>query len=197
MSDRLDEERLRSQFHALVQQAEVPAAPVDALMDMARRRRARGRTGLVVVISVVAMAAATLGYGLLRPSSRTVPTGPATSATAPVTPSPTTALPARVFDRDHWQSGPASPVLGRAYPYDLLVHCGVRYASFGGRSWLATQVVPVPQATEDPVTGFTEGIVALPGYMTLESATAARFSNDRLSAPVDFGVMDHPAPGCA
>lgn len=199
MSDLLDEDELRRQFHALAQEATMPAAPVRVVMDMAHRRRARGRAKLVVAVSVYTAVAATFGFALIRPHTGPVPAGATTTttATAPVTPSAAATRPARVFDRNHWQSGPASPVLRKTYPYDLLVHCGVRYAVFGGKSWEATQVVPVPQATPDPVTGITDGMVALPGYMTLESATAARYDNNRLTAPVMFHLMDHPAPGCA
>jgi len=34
-------------------------------------------------------------------------------------------------------TGPDKPAIGAAYPYQLYVHCGVKYAKFGGRWWVA------------------------------------------------------------
>ena len=201
MSELLDEGKLRAQLRDLAEEAAAPAAPaapVGPVMAAARRQRARRRAGPTVTASVVAVTAAvTVSYGLTRPHSVVVPVGGASSMSSSATPSAAASLPARTFDRNDWQTGPAAPVLGQAYPFDLLVHCGLRYATFGGKGWETTQAVTVPHATPDPVTGVTEGMVALPGYMTLQDASTARFDNARLASPVTFHVLDPPAPGCA
>lgn len=55
-------------------------------------------------------------------------------------------------------SGPASAtsdsVAAAGIPYDLLIHCGVRYAIFDGANWVAGPPVPtIPTDATDPVSG--------------------------------------------
>jgi hypothetical protein len=54
------------------------------------------------------------------------------------------------------------PALGVAYPFDLSTHCGIRFASFGGRTWLAvgSPAVPNPRPAADGMlthAGYTNG----------------------------------------
>lgn len=58
------------------------------------------------------------------------------------------------------------PVIGVAYPFDLLTHCGIRSAKFGGHWWLA--VAP----TDQPHPG---GHDTTAGTMTLVGPDDARF----------------------
>ncbi|WP_179118527.1 hypothetical protein [Saccharothrix sp. ALI-22-I] len=66
--------------------------------------------------------------------------------------------------------------VGVAYPFDLLVHCGLVYAVFAGRAWKVEQPV-----TDPPGEPLARGSVNyLPGSMRLTSA-------DRLAFTVDTG----------
>lgn len=192
-----DEGKLRAKPPDSTEETAAPAAPVGTIMDAARRQRSSRRTGLTVTASVVAVLVVVIvSYGLVRPHAMNPADGAASTSSSDRT-SAGASPPARTFDRNHWQSGPAAPVLGQAYPFDLLVHCGLRYATFGGKNWETTKVVAVPQATPDPVTGITEGMVVLPGYMTLQDPSTARFEGPRLASPVMFHALNHPTPGCA
>ncbi len=187
-----DEGKLRSELSDSTEETAAPAAPV---MDAARQ--SSRRTGLSVTASVVAVLVVVIvSYGLLRLHAMASANGAASTSSSART-SAGTNLPARTFDRNHWQSGPAAPVLGQAYPFDLLVHCGLRYTTFGGKNWETTKVVAVPQATPDPVPGITEGMLVLPGYMTLQDPSTANFEGPRFASPVTFHVLNHPPPGCA
>lgn len=192
-----DEGKLRSELSDSTDETAAPAASVGPVMDATRQQRSSRRTGLTVTASVIAVLAVVIvSFGLLRPHA-VIPADGAASASSSARASADANLPARTFDRNHWQSGPAAPVLGQAYPFDLLVHCGLRYATFGGKNWETTTVVAVPKATPDPVTGITEGMVVLPGYMTLQDPNTANFEGPRFASPVTFHVLNHPTPGCA
>lgn len=70
----------------------------------------------------------------------------------------------------HPRTGPATPSAGVAYPYDLMTHCGVRYAYFDGRWWEADSPSPQDLAKgSNPYTGYVAGT------MTLTSQTTVRF----------------------
>lgn len=197
MSGIPDEGKRRSELSDSTDETAAPAASVGTVLDAARRQRSSRRTGLAVTASVVAVLAVVIvTYGLVRPHA-VIPADGFVSTSSSARASAGASLPARTFDRNHWQSGPAAAVLGQAYPFDLLVHCGLRYTTFGGKNWETTMVVAVPQATADPVTGITEGMVVLPGYMTLQDPSTARFEGPRFASPVMFHVLNHPTPGCA
>jgi hypothetical protein len=57
---------------------------------------------------------------------------------------------------------------GVGYPFNLLTHCGIEWAYFGGRFW-------VPEAKVDPPSHWAS---IEPGRMTLEDAGVALFSAD-------------------
>lgn len=118
-----------------------------------------------------------------------MPVGPRT-ATA-------TTLPDRTADPMHQQVGPDAPIVGRAYPYDLLVHCGIRYARFGGRSWQSDRTIAAPKPVPDPRTGVTTETGLLAGYMTLVSPAQIRFQAPGLGAGVTFRLIRGDAPLCS
>ncbi|GGJ83907.1 hypothetical protein GCM10010123_11990 [Pilimelia anulata] len=75
------------------------------------------------------------------------------------------------------RGGPAAPVRGQAYPYDLYTHCGLEFARFGGRTWRVTPARPEPLPRADAAgvetyTGYTAGT------MTLMAPAVARFVMD-------------------
>jgi hypothetical protein len=85
----------------------------------------------------------------------------------------------------HPRTGPASPSVGVAYPYDLMTHCGVRYAYFGGRWWEADSPSQVdPAKGSNPYTGY------VPGTLTLTSQATARFDQ-----PHRITATFHPLDG--
>ena len=85
----------------------------------------------------------------------------------------------------HPQTGPATPSVGVAYPYDLLTHCGVRYAYFEGRWWEADSPSSRDLAKgSNPYTGYVAGT------MTLTSDATARFD-----LPHTITATFHPLSG--
>ena len=46
------------------------------------------------------------------------------------------------MDRTRAVAASRSPAIGKAYPFELLIHCGVPIVDFGGRAW--QPVAPVP-----------------------------------------------------
>ncbi|WP_194918715.1 hypothetical protein [Catenulispora rubra] len=126
-------------------------------------------------------------------ASKAQPAGNAALPPASTTTSPTsTSLPAvtRTPDPNHPSRGPATPVIGVAYPFDLFTHCGVHVAHFGGRDWITDAVQPEPKPKPDPRTGVTTYTGSTPGYMTLVSAGTARFDD-----PGVVTAVFHPAAG--
>lgn len=85
----------------------------------------------------------------------------------------------------HPQTGPASPSAGVSYPYDLMTHCGVRYAYFDGRWWEADS-----PSQEDPAKGSNPYSGYIAGTMTLTSQTTARFD-----LPHTLTATFHPLGG--
>ncbi|WP_189112971.1 hypothetical protein [Pilimelia terevasa] len=99
------------------------------------------------------------------------------------------------------RTGPRRPVRGEAYPYDLYTHCGIAFARFGGRTWLASSRRSEPATRPDNAglstyTGYTAGT------MTLVDPRTARFVIDlrRVAAGVHPVVTFRPtsrrAPVC-
>ncbi|MFE2427814.1 hypothetical protein ACFXJ5_13810 [Streptomyces sp. NPDC059373] len=194
-ADPTDEDLMRQRMHDLAE-AQADGGPFTVAPLLARGRRARrvrrvttvcASAALVVVAGSVLGLSVTDGGG----TDRTSVAAPTTSPTASQSP-----LPARTLAPDHLQLGPAHPSIGTSYRFDLPVHCGIRYAEFGGRSWQTDQDVKVPTPTPDPTTGITTATPMLPGYMTLVTATTARFEMPGL-IPVTFHVLDHDVPLCA
>jgi hypothetical protein len=147
------------------------AAVRQARAARSRRRAALVATALVVVAGSATMAAAWRGGG--QPSTLATPS---TSAAVTVAPPATT--------------DPATPTVGTAYPYQLFVHCGVRYALFGGRWWEA-----MPQQSPPPAPpGRDSNYVT--GTMTLIRADRAHFRSTERPLEVDFRPAAAEPPLC-
>jgi hypothetical protein len=150
--------------------------------------------------------------GCARPTVSTADAGrtsaaPAASATgaspsaspsaAPPSPSPTPSYPpyekAHVapFDLGHLRNGPANPVVGTAYPFDLYIHCGGLLVRFGGASWRAAQ----------PLDRLATGGGYISGTMELLDADTTRYVNDQryYDSPVEviiYRKTDEEVPRC-
>ena len=103
------------------------------------------------------------------------------AATDPTTRGPVTAP----------RTGPDGPVAGQRYPYDLYVHCGIRYARFGGRWWHAEVERPAPPPRPSRDGNYVTGT------MTLVSADRARFDSDDPPLTVDFRPLAGALDPCA
>ena len=70
------------------------------------------------------------------------------------------------------------PVIGVAYPFELPTHCGIRFAEFGGRTWLADgdPAVPDPRPAADG-TVTNDGVTR--GTMTEISSSEVVFAVDQ------------------
>jgi len=77
-------------------------------------------------------------------------------------------------------TGPDKPAIGAAYPYQLYVHCGVKYARFGGRWWVATAEQSQPPAPPGRDGNYVSGT------MTLVAADRARFQSTNPPVTADF-----------
>ena len=64
---------------------------------------------------------------------------------------------------------PASPAIGKAYPYNLSVRCGIHYAFFAGHLWQADK--PLRATPSD-----AHGCPYIYGFMTLLSSGQAKFT---------------------
>jgi hypothetical protein len=83
------------------------------------------------------------------------------------------------------------PAIGKAYPFKLLIHCGVPIVDFGGQAW--QPVAPVP---EYPGPRPLNGIAAYTGYiagtMTLVNARTLLFVADDNAVASPFSVVYEP-----
>jgi hypothetical protein len=102
--------------------------------------------------------------------------------------SPSTA-PAR--DRTRTVSASRSPAIGKAYPFELLIHCGVPIVDFGRRTW--QPVAPVPAY---PGPRLVNGTATYTGYvagtMTLVNARRLLFVADSNAVASPFSVVYEP-----
>lgn len=92
------------------------------------------------------------------------------------------------------------PVAAAGIPYDLPIHCGVRYAIFDEASWVADEPVPtIPTDLTDPVSGIGSNRYAIHGTMSRLGATTAMFtsSEDPVGVSVKFTLWNGAIPGCA
>lgn len=93
------------------------------------------------------------------------------------------------IDPTHPQTGPASPSPGVSYPYDLMTHCGVRYAYFSGHWWEADS-----PTQEDPAKGHNPYTGYITGTMTLTSQTTARFNLPHTLTATFHPLGEQPQP---
>jgi hypothetical protein len=97
-------------------------------------------------------------------------------------------------DATHTVSASRSPAIGKAYPFELLIHCGVPIVDFGGRTW--QPVAPVPAY---PGPRLVNGTATYTGYvagtMTLVNARRLLFVADGSAVASPFSVVYEPLTG--
>lgn len=144
----------------------------------------RGAAAIAVLVGV-----AGCGAPVQTPVGGSGPTG-GTAATSTPSRGPAIALrPPGAVDvvADPPLTGPADPVVGVAYPYDLYVHCGIRSARFGERDWAPPSPPPEPVR----YTAYARGT------MTLAAPDVARFEEDGTGLRVDLRPATVTPPPCA
>jgi hypothetical protein len=91
-------------------------------------------------------------------------------------------------------SASRSPAIGTAYPFQLLIHCGVPIVDFGGQAW--QPVAPVPAY---PGPRLVNGTATYTGYvagtMTLVNARRLLFVADSSAVASPFSVVYQPLTG--
>ena len=97
-------------------------------------------------------------------------------------------------DRTRTVSASRSPAIGRAYPFELLIYCGVPLVDFGGRTWQ-----PVAPVSAYPGPRLVNGTAAYTGYvagtMTLVNARRLLFVADSSAVASPFSVVYDPLTG--
>ena len=97
-------------------------------------------------------------------------------------------------DRTRTHSASRSPAIGKAYPFELLIHCGVPIVDFGGRTW--QPVAPVPAY---PGPRLVNGTATYTGYvagtMTLVNTRRLLFVADSSAVASPFSVVYEPLTG--
>jgi hypothetical protein len=188
----LGEDALGERLWDLVADPPVHQNPADALLHVGRRaRRMRMLTQTAAVAAV--LAAGISAFAIAGPTGGHDGQGSPIAA-RPSQPAATWSLPPRSFAGTP-QSGPAHPALGTPYPYDLFTHCGIHYATFGGRTWATATALPEPTPTPD-AHGTTTYTGYLAGYMILVAADEADFTTGG-STPIVFHPTTQTAPLCA
>ncbi len=94
-------------------------------------------------------------------------------------------------DSTRTASASGSPAIGKAYPFKLLIHCGVPIADFGGRAWQPVAPVPVYPGPR-PVNGTTTYTGYVIGTMTLMNARTLRFVAGDSAVASPFSVVYEP-----
>jgi hypothetical protein len=120
----------------------------------------------------------------------------ASRESSPPTVSASSAAASRTVDPDHPATGPAAPVLGKAYPYDLYVHCGGEYAAFAGASWRTANPPGDPGATVNP-DGTATYTGYLAGWMTLLNQDTAVFAVAGTTKLITYQRTAQDGPVCA
>jgi hypothetical protein len=95
-------------------------------------------------------------------------------------------------------SSPASPDPSLTANYRLLIHCGIRYASFDGDTWEAMAPIPdIPDIVTD--SNGTHNRYDIAGVMVRVSTTEARFTTTDPPVGVVLRFVRSAAsiPGCA
>jgi hypothetical protein len=92
--------------------------------------------------------------------------------------------------------GPARPVLGQPYPYDLYVHCGGEYAAFAGGTWRTSQP-PGDQGTTVDASGIATYTGYLAGWMTQLGPDTAVFAVAGTTGRFTYRRTTEEGPLCA
>ncbi|MFN2470436.1 MAG: hypothetical protein ABR583_05500 [Gaiellaceae bacterium] len=82
---------------------------------------------------------------------------------------------------------------GARYEFTLYTHCGIEYARFDGRWWLADP--PLDDGSHNPPRGW--GNPSQPGTMELVAPDRAKFRAEELSATFRPAPASYEPPGCA
>jgi len=188
----LGEDALGERLWDLVADPPVRQNPADALLRGGRR--ARRMRMLTQVASAAAVLAAGIGAMAIVGPTGGRPGQGSSIAARPSQSTATWSLPPRTFASAP-QSGPAHPALGTPYAFDLFTHCGIRFATFGGRSWATAATLPEPTSLPD-AHGTVTYTGYLAGYMILVAADEADFTTGG-SAPIVFHPTTLPQPLCA
>jgi len=154
--------------------------PVGQLAAAAVRRARTARTwqrGVLVTAALVVVAGGVATVGAWRGGDQDTPLG--------VTPPSAVATVTQLATGD-----PATPDIGTAYPYQLFVHCGIRYARFADRWWETTPQQWVPPGPPGGDRNY------VPGTMTLIRADRAQFRSTGPPLQVDFWLMAGDPPLC-
>jgi len=156
------------------------------ILNAARSCPARVRSAARARPSAAAAIGLILAATLLGCASTTVP-----SAARQQSPS-TASSPAR--DRTRTVSASRSPAIGKAYPFELLIHCGVPIVDFDRRTWQPAAPVPAyPGPRQVNGTATYTGYVA--GTMTLVNARKLLFVADSSAVASPFSVVYEPLTG--
>jgi hypothetical protein len=144
------------------------------------RGAARARSGAPVAIGLV-LAGTLLGCASVPASGGGHQQSPGTASS-----------PAKATARAVAAGG--SPAIGKAYRFNLFIHCGVPIVDFGGRAW--RPVPPVPKYPGPrPVNGTATYTGYVPGTMTLVNARTLRFAADDSAVASPFSVVFEPVTG--
>jgi hypothetical protein len=186
-----DEEVLRDGLGTLARQGAEPVLDTGELLGRARRARrlraaAFAGAGAVLVVGCASVAvplashtgeskSSTIG-SVASPPPETPDSGGPRVPQVTWTPNPGAA-----------KRGPDTPQIGVAYPFDLLTHCGIHWAAFGGKTWVTDALLPEPQPKPDPRTGTTTYTGYTAGFMTLVAPDTLRFD-----APGVVSAVFHP-----
>lgn len=86
-----------------------------------------------------------------------------------------------------------------AKSYTLLIHCGVKYATFDGSNWITDSPVEIPPFTTDPISGVSTSRYSIHGTMVRKSANEAEFTttDEPLGVVVVFHLTNETIPPCA
>jgi hypothetical protein len=191
-----DEDQLRRTMRELVAQAPPPTPTTGGVIADARARRHRHTVGVTALglVAATAIAVPLLARHQTGAQSTTAATATSSVTSAESTRSTTTTPPSTgAADTPATgtgtgppgvEAGPASPSIGVPYPYDLYVHCGIKYTRFGGRWWHAAPERPGPQ----PAMAYG-GNPYTRGTMTLVSVDEARFERTGPDVTVTFQTV--------
>jgi len=171
----LNDELLRRELRAIVEDSPFDPAIIEHVVRSGRRRRMlyRSFAALAAAGFVAALAVVVVDFGSINAPGGPAQVTPGASGATSTRGAPESASPARTHEPG--PTGPASPVpnavVGIGYAFNLYTHCGIRYASFDSRNWVAFQPMPgIPDGWDNPYQS---------GTMTLVKADVARFAGPR------------------
>ena len=84
-----------------------------------------------------------------------------------------------------------NPQVGKAYRFNLFIHCGVPLVNFGGRWWAPAPPVPHYPGPR-PVNGISTYTGYVSGTMTLVTTNNLRFTADSRAVAAPFSVHFKP-----